>query len=725
MFPTTSRWSPRGLGDNTAPRSRKRAGRLLATSAAALLPALALSGAVASPAFAGGTPPQISIIDSNAGSCVPTATASCAPGTGGVAAFNSAVNPLNGDVAVINATDNDIYLIAGSSIPEFGLNGGGALTPGALYLLGGGGTAVHYGALATTSSLKIGGIAFDAKGNLVLVNTSGRPSIAVIANSATPGYGYSSFTPGYVYQVATTGTVAAPVLAMPTGTPASFAGTSVAIDPEGDILVGVINEGIVLIDEQSAPSTLYGQALTPQTATYIAGSGGGTTQLSLANGTAAAATGKLLGKTSLAVDGYGNLLFATSSSSATLTSPETLWVLPATPGTAAGTLGRPRRPLRPGCRHRRCGVPGGRDHRATSPETLDGVAATSAIFNFVDAVSVDPEGNILVGDQNSSYAVAVIAESSTPAYDISGWTMGDIYTISGGINATATSTGPASAYILPPVYSVGYAGGNLYVDGYVTGTADLFAINGAPVLPLPTVTGITPRRWPHCGGTPVKITGRISSPGQPLVWLGPGQLRDICQRYFADGDLAGWCRHRRCHGHNAGRLGALDRRPFCLRRWPGCLGHQPLCWSSGRRHERHHHRFGLCSRRHRRFRHGSRYGGAGRQPDDYHGDLARRYRDRRHNRVDGGGDLGHLRRRPVQLHKCSVGNWDQPSQRPRRRRGPGNHYGFWVPDRGECRLWLGTGLGSGSSEPNFDDRHGAAGSGDSRYHGGDGGRDLG
>ena len=113
--------------------------------------------------------------------------------------------------------------------------------------------------------------------------------------------------------------------------------------------------------------------------------------------------------------------------------------------------------------------------------------ALSASFQSPDALAVDAAGNILVGDNGQSYAVSVVAESAAAAYGISPWAAGDVYTLSGGSGATSTTpSGNASAFEVPPVDSVGYAGsGELYVAAYNatagSSAAALYELTDAPV----------------------------------------------------------------------------------------------------------------------------------------------------------------------------------------------------------------------------------------------------
>jgi hypothetical protein len=451
-----------------------------------MVPALGFFAAVAPAAYA--SAPQLSVVASDTGTCTIPCTTPSTANIAQIPVLLSAANPANGDVAIVNVADDYVYLVAGSTTTEFGMS----VVQGDTYLLGGDGPAgtthTSFGVPATSTDFKVGAVAFDASGNLLLTSgTAPAGSVDFIASSSTSTgtYGHGPVTAGDVYEIATTGTPSSPVVALPSGIPANFTGSSLAVGPYGDIFVGVKNSGIVEIDEQAAASVAFGQALAPQTATVIAGSATGT-QASLSDGSAAAVSGSYIYNPHLAVDGYGNVIFATTSTTAVGTTPDTVWLLPAVQGVSDGTSASfgpyGHASVTAGDLYLLAGAPG------TTTENLANVAATGtggAAFNDVDAVAVDPAGNVVLGDGNTYDALAVLAESSVPAYNIAAgsWTVGHVYTISGGAAATSTTPGAAATFELPPVDSVSYAQGDLYVAAYNTeaGTpAALYQVTGAP-----------------------------------------------------------------------------------------------------------------------------------------------------------------------------------------------------------------------------------------------------
>jgi hypothetical protein len=443
------------------------------------------------------------------GSCTPTVSTPCAPGTAHGIVLGSAVDPLNGDVAMVTGVSSGsggtapgvVYLVAGGASgsaqpPEYGLAGGGNLTGGDVYLLAGTGTsgASGYGGAATSAEVDPSAVAFDPSGNLLLTNENDA-SVDVVARAGTTAYKYT-MTAGDIYAVVEQSGATGVEVDMPAGTPFDFPVSSLATDPQGDILVGLGGDGngIALVDEQPAPSVEYGQSLTPQTATFIAGYGGTcATTCTLASGVRAAASTTYVYDPGLAVDASGNVVFSTFSSSSLNTS-DTVWVLPAMPGTAAGTsasfgLYGQAASVAAGDLYLVAGKPG-----SFFPESANGVAATAAVLDGPASVCVDGQGDVIVGD-TASASVVVVAESATTAWDVTGWANGDVYTLSGGTSATSSALpGPAAGFKLPAVTGVGCdASGDIFVATWDTSTnvSVLYEVNGGPASTAPPTTTTT------------------------------------------------------------------------------------------------------------------------------------------------------------------------------------------------------------------------------------------
>ena len=141
--------------------------------------------------------------------------------------------------------------------------------------------------------------------------------------------------------------------------------------------------------------------------------------------------------------------------------------------------------------------------------TPDGTAGINANVSGTSEMTLDPGNNVVLAVQSgpsfgTSPALKVLAQStcaSSCAYGLASTTAGDIYTIAGGpSNVLATLSGPTS------VLSDGT--GNLFFTDGATSSANLDAsCTGGPTLAAPTVTAVSPTSGPAAGGTSVTITG--------------------------------------------------------------------------------------------------------------------------------------------------------------------------------------------------------------------------
>ena len=476
---------------------------MAAVAGVAMLVAIGLFAVAKPSAFALG-PPQVSTISPYpGGSCTPTVTTPCGPNTDAVLVFASAVNPGNGDVAFVNLAEDDVYLYAASTQPALGIT---APVIGDTYLVAGNGgsgttsfSTASAGVVATSTAVQPVALSFDNSGSLLLslgANGSSQAPIAVVANSTGAAYGRTSLVVGDLYEVATTTasginsppTVLAPVVFVPGGL-VEWPVSSLGVDAAGDVFLALPGNGIVVIDESTA-KTAYGQALTPQTATFIVGNASTSDSAEALNITPAGqpATGAfIVTGDDLALDGYGNVVFTTSAT--TSGTEDTIFVLPAVSGTGYGLS------MTAGKMYYLGGTPG-----TVDSENLNGVPAASASFAAPDALTVDSLGNIVVGDWSNlpSSAVAFIAETASGGpYGVASPTVGDVYQISGG-SECHLHLGDGQCQRLPdaPRRHRRLGTGFLYVTGYnlVAGTpAALYQITLAPTPAAPYCDRRKPR----------------------------------------------------------------------------------------------------------------------------------------------------------------------------------------------------------------------------------------
>ncbi len=497
---------------------------------------------VTSPAGASGTPPQISVVTGSSGTKTVSlghpqkaATAKLSPGY-------VAYNPANGDEVVSVRTSGGqahVYLIAGSDeANEYHIATGitatthtpiyGTLVKGDAYLVAGNGAAgmVAFPGGGTTPLLgqspNVGAatnpvapvsVAFDNSGNLLIAEalpTTGpsQTGIQVVAKAACSSscpYKYSRLVAGGLYTIAGTGTWSGV-----TTTPAiSFTyqvyGFGLAVDAQGNIIEG--GSGIIVfLNEQTTTVTRYGKRLTAHKATVIAGTTLGT---ATCGGGAVSAPGTGGSSANFQwphpfVDADGNVYVNDDKVSA---GGGCTWVL------AAGTGSLDGMTVTAGHLYTLTGA-------ATTTTITNGAVANTTSFPNTVAAAMDAAGNVVVALSGLTPAVRVIAESTGTYYDQS-MTKGHVYTISGGLGATrTTSPGNATGFKLPgatrpttpPVFGltslVPGAPGDLFLtDGTSATTASLYEITKGPSHGPPKVTRVTPSKGPLAGGTKVTITG--------------------------------------------------------------------------------------------------------------------------------------------------------------------------------------------------------------------------
>ncbi len=508
--------------------------------------ATALSTAlVTAPAGATGTPPQISVMTGSTGTKTVSlghpqkaSTAKLSPGY-------VAYDPANGDEAVSVRTSGGqahVYLIAGSDeANEYHIATAvtatthtliyGTLVKGDAYLVAGNGAAgmVAFPGGGTTPLLgqspDVGAVtnpvapvavAFDNGGNLLVSESlpigtptqSGIQMVAKAACSSSCPYKYTKLVAGGLYTIAGTGTWVGV-----TTTPAiSFTfqvyGFGMSVDSHGNIVDGG-NGIVVFLNEQSTTVTRYGKKLAAHKAAVIAGTTLGT---ATCGGGAVSAPGT--GGSSVNfqwphpfVDASGNVYLNDDRASA---GTGCTWVLPAGSGSLDGMT------VVAGHMYALAGA-------ATTTAVSNGAVANKTSFPNTVAAVTDAAGNVVVGLSGPIPAVRVIAESTGTYYDQS-MTKGHVYTISGGPDATRTTTpGNATGFKLPgatrpttpPVFGLtslvpGAPGDLLLTDGTAATTSSLYELTGGPTgetLGSPTISSVTPTSGSIAGGINVAIHG--------------------------------------------------------------------------------------------------------------------------------------------------------------------------------------------------------------------------
>ena len=326
-------------GAGLRPTRPRLARRRLVAAAAAVVPALGLFGALAPAAWASGLP-QVSLVASGAKSCLPVVGTPCPAGNIGVPVAESAVNPANGDVALLptGSPPTRVYLVAGATETEFGLS----MTAGSAYLIAGNGAnnaAPTPGSLATSTAVVAISLAFDNSGDLVVGDNAGVPSLDLVARSSGEAYG-QAVTAGDIYKLAAPGAQSAPVVSLPeTVGEATGQLDSLAVDGAGDIFVGEKSYGVVALDEQASALGEFGQSIPAGGAAFVVGQVTTTFDYpDLATPSQPATASAVQGAT-VAVDGWGDLVFLATADTTDNDNVDTVWVLPTASSASFGRYG--------------------------------------------------------------------------------------------------------------------------------------------------------------------------------------------------------------------------------------------------------------------------------------------------------------------------------------------------------------------------------------------------
>ena len=199
-----------------------------------------------------------------------------------------AVDPANGDEALVSSDHSAVYLIAGKGeTSEYGLNGGSPLENGDAYLVAGMPGSPSTTALPTTgsplagSSIDVYSATFDLQGNLVIGTEYTAndgvilAQVDVVPQASGELYG-DSMVVGDVYNIASfpETEIAATSSPLPNLPEKMTAPTALAVEGDGNIIVESGGAGVVLIDE-ATDGTLYGQSVQKGYAYLIAGSSSG------------------------------------------------------------------------------------------------------------------------------------------------------------------------------------------------------------------------------------------------------------------------------------------------------------------------------------------------------------------------------------------------------------------------------------------------------------------
>ena len=310
-----------------------------------------------------------------------------------------------GDTAVTDQNNNRVRLVPGRTTRAFGR----PLVAGVITTVAGTGTAGSAGAGGPGRAAELdapSGVAFDARGNLLIAEFAGN-RVLVVARTDGTFYG-RPMTAGSLYVLAGTGAVGSGGDGGPATAARLYAPENVAVDARGDVVVTEFyGDRVRLV--AGATGTSFGMHVRAGHIYTVAGTGSPASGGDGGPATAASLHQPL----GVAVDAHGNLVVSEYLG-------QRIRVVAASTGTFYGIA------MTTGDIYTVAGT----GTKATKGTTDGPGTATAAELDSPAGVAVDRAGNLVLAD-SAADAVSVVAGSTGTYYGIP-MTTGDIYTVAGG-----------------------------------------------------------------------------------------------------------------------------------------------------------------------------------------------------------------------------------------------------------------------------------------------------
>ena len=345
-----------------------------------------------------------------------------------------------GNIVIADFGNNRVRVVAARTGTFYGR----AMAAGDIYTVAGTGTSGYSGTGGPATAAELSSpevVRFDAAGNLVIAD-DGNDRLRVVAGKTGTFYG-QAMTAGDIYTVAGNGTLGF----SGSGGKATNAELYRNIKFAANANVAADGANYVAVSSQQAwficntAGTYFGRAMTAGDIYVVAGDGFKGYRGDGGPGPAA----RLGNPAGIAVDGAGNLVIADSGNNR-------VRVLAAATGTFYGQA------MTVAHIYTVAGT-------GTAGDTGDGGPASAAELSQPQALTVDPAGNLVIGDTGNNRVRVVAAKTGT--FYGRAMTGGDIYTVAGtGTAGYAGDGGPASAAELraPQGVAVDAAGGLVIGD---------------------------------------------------------------------------------------------------------------------------------------------------------------------------------------------------------------------------------------------------------------------
>lgn len=287
---------------------------------------------------------------------------------------------------------------------------------------------------ATTQPITPSGTAVDPSGNVLIADGSGLQMIASNNCASNCSYGLAATTAGDLYAIAGAGTES-PQAGPLAGSSFFQAPNAVAVNGAGDVFIAAPTYVLLIATADCSSSCPYGLPKTTANHIYIVAGNGTATTFS---GDGGPATSAEIGEPrALAFDHAGDLLLDDSGNNRVRLVAAAACASSCPYGLALTTTGDIYT------------IAGG----AAGPASGDGGPATSAYIHGSLGMSLDSEGDILVGEFATGHVRLVAANNclANCAYGLAATTADDIYTIAGGGSKQASSNGlPATSALIDP-----------------------------------------------------------------------------------------------------------------------------------------------------------------------------------------------------------------------------------------------------------------------------------
>jgi hypothetical protein len=402
-----------------------------------------------------------------------------------------AVDP-SGDIFVAEPEEEVVRVLAASTGTRYGI----AMTRGRVYTVAGvyksAGAFTRGGTPATSTDLQEpSAVAVDAAGNLVIAN-AGDEDVLVVAATTGRHYG-QSMTVGHIYNVAGTGTNGLATSGTPGTTTELSYPDGLTFTPQGLAISSTRGSQVVVL--ATAAGSEYGVAMPTVGDIYPVINASGTIGAPVSGGPGP--TNEMEAPKGLATDAAGDLYVADDNT-------HEVDVLAATTHTILTTRATA------GDLYVVAGTGAGGDTGNNGP-------ATRAEMETPVTVAVDPDGNLLIGDENLNNVI-LVADSTERAYG-QAETAGHLYYVAGDglVSSSGSGEQAVKAENNSPIYDA------VSPDGDVA-FADAGFLDGDDDAPRQGAgTGSDPASAPYFAPAPYAASAALE--GAPAVAATPALSR--------------------------------------------------------------------------------------------------------------------------------------------------------------------------------------------------------